>query len=170
MLTRWFLLSDRLKELDWMIGDWLDEGSDSEVRVQCKRSEDGNFLDPFVLDRAGRQAGHDTSLSESGGTRSPASSAPGSSTPRADSARGNGADAGDGGWSSIPGPGRKGTTASATNSMVRVRPDQIRWASTDRVIGDESIPGEESHVLVRVPPAPRSVPTRHHSWHTRNPR
>src|SRR5262249_35144164 len=35
---------DRLKELEWMIGDWVDEGSDSEVRVNCRWSEDENFL------------------------------------------------------------------------------------------------------------------------------
>src|SRR5438093_99926 len=27
---------ERLKDLGWMIGDWVDEGSDSEVRVNCR--------------------------------------------------------------------------------------------------------------------------------------
>src|SRR5271165_5023512 len=34
----------RLQGLAWMIGDWLDEGADSLVRVNCRWSEDGNFL------------------------------------------------------------------------------------------------------------------------------
>ena len=36
--------SDRLKELEWMLGDWVDEGSDSEVRVECRCLEGGNCL------------------------------------------------------------------------------------------------------------------------------
>ena len=35
---------DRLKDLEWMVGDWVDEGPDSEVRLNCRWSEDGNFL------------------------------------------------------------------------------------------------------------------------------
>src|SRR5207253_5440776 len=35
---------ERLKDLEWMIGDWVDEGSDSVVRVNCRWSADGNFL------------------------------------------------------------------------------------------------------------------------------
>jgi uncharacterized protein (TIGR02246 family) len=35
---------DRLKDLEWMIGEWIDEGSDSVVRVNCHWSEDKNFL------------------------------------------------------------------------------------------------------------------------------
>ena len=49
----------------------------------------------------------------------------------------------------------EGTTASATNIMSRERPDLVRWVSTDRVIGDESLPVDEGYVLVRVPPSPR---------------
>src|SRR5439155_3039751 len=37
-------LHDRLKDLEWMIGEWVDEGSDSVVRVKCRWSEDQNFL------------------------------------------------------------------------------------------------------------------------------
>src|SRR5262249_32028508 len=35
---------DRLKDLEWMIGDWVDEGSESVVRVACRWSDDENFL------------------------------------------------------------------------------------------------------------------------------
>src|SRR5262249_53712459 len=35
---------ERLKDLEWMTGEWVDEGPDSEVRVHCRWSEDGNFL------------------------------------------------------------------------------------------------------------------------------
>src|SRR5438270_13780731 len=49
----------------------------------------------------------------------------------------------------------EGTTASATNAMDRERPDLVRWVSTDRVVGDESVPEDDAYVLVRVPPPPR---------------
>ena len=35
---------DRLQVLAWMLGDWIDEGPDSVVRVNCRWSDDGNFL------------------------------------------------------------------------------------------------------------------------------
>ena len=35
---------ERLKDLDWMIGEWIDQGPDAHVRVSCRWSEDGNFL------------------------------------------------------------------------------------------------------------------------------
>jgi hypothetical protein len=43
--------------------------------------------------------------------------------------------------------------------ILKERLDLVRWSSTDRVLGEESIPGVESYVLVRVPP-PRTPPTR----------
>ena len=160
---------DRIKELDWLIGDWLDEGSDSEVRVQCKRSEDGNFLNrSFSIVRAGKPV---MNVTQRIGW-----------DPVARQFRSWEFDSeggfGEGRWSHTgdvwvikhTGTRPEGTTASATNSMARVRPDQIRWASTDRVIGDESIPGEETHVMVRVPPSPRSVPTPTTPGSSRNPR
>jgi uncharacterized protein (TIGR02246 family) len=150
--------AERIKELDWMVGDWLDEGSDSEVRVQCKRSEDGNFLiRSFSIVRAGKPV---MNVTQRVGW-----------DPVAHQFRSWEFDSeggfGEGRWSHSgdmwvvkqTGVRPEGVTASATNSMVRTSSDQVRWTSTDRVIGDESIPGEDSHVLVRVPPPPRTVPT-----------
>ncbi|MFO0888054.1 MAG: SgcJ/EcaC family oxidoreductase [Isosphaeraceae bacterium] len=36
---------ERLKDLDWMLGEWVDQGSEAHVRVSCKWSDDGNFLE-----------------------------------------------------------------------------------------------------------------------------
>ena len=44
--------------------------------------------------------------------------------------------------------------------ILKQRLDLVRWSSTDRVLGEESIPGVESYVLVRVPPPLRTPPTR----------
>jgi uncharacterized protein (TIGR02246 family) len=35
---------DRLKPLAWLVGDWVDEGSDAVVQISCKWSEDKNYL------------------------------------------------------------------------------------------------------------------------------
>src|SRR5262249_23951699 len=35
---------DRLKGLEWLIGEWFDEAPDSVVRFNCQWSEDRNFL------------------------------------------------------------------------------------------------------------------------------
>jgi uncharacterized protein (TIGR02246 family) len=160
---------ERIKELDWLIGEWLDEGSDSEVRVQCKRSEDGNFLiRSFSIVRAGKpvmnvnqRIGWDPVARQFRSWEFDSEGGFG---------EGRWSHAGEGWVIKHTGTRPEGTTASATFSMVRVRPDQVRWTSTDRVIGDESIPVEESHVMVRVPPPPRSVPTPATPAPSRNPR
>ena len=35
---------ERLRELDWTLGEWLDESSESSIRATCRWSEDKNFL------------------------------------------------------------------------------------------------------------------------------
>jgi uncharacterized protein (TIGR02246 family) len=145
---------DRLKDLEWMIGEWVDEGSDSVVRVNCRWSEDKNFLiRSFTVKRHGKPV---MSVSQRIGW-----------DPLARQIRSWEFDSeggfGEGKWSrdgerwviKHTGVRPEGTTASATNLMARERPDLVRWVSTDRVLGDESVPDEEAYVLVRVPPPPR---------------
>ena len=47
---------ERLKELEWMVGDWLDESSESIIHATCRWSEDKNFLlrDFEIRSRASR--------------------------------------------------------------------------------------------------------------------
>jgi uncharacterized protein (TIGR02246 family) len=35
---------ERLKPLSWLVGDWVDEGSDAVVQISCRWSEDTNYL------------------------------------------------------------------------------------------------------------------------------
>ena len=35
---------DRLRPLAWLVGDWVDEGSDAVVQMSCKWSDDKNYL------------------------------------------------------------------------------------------------------------------------------
>ena len=35
---------DRLKPLAWLVGDWVDEGSDAVIQISCRWSDDTNYL------------------------------------------------------------------------------------------------------------------------------
>jgi len=145
---------DRLKDLEWMVGEWVDEGSDSVVRLDCHWSEDENFLvRKFTVRQQGKPV---LTVHQRIGW-----------DPLARQIRSWEFDSeggfGEGKWSrdgqrwviKHEGVRPEGTTASATNLMSRERPDLIRWVSTERILGDESIPLDESYVLVRVPPPPQ---------------
>jgi uncharacterized protein (TIGR02246 family) len=149
---------DRLRDLEWIIGDWVDQAPESEVRVNCRWSEDGNFLiRSFTVKRQGKPV---MSVTQRIGW-----------DPLARRIRSWEFDSeggfGEGTWSrdgerwvvKHTGVQPEGVAASSTNVMVRERTDLVRWSSTDRVLGDESIPGSNLYVLVRVPPPPRAPTT-----------
>ncbi len=144
---------DRLKDLEWLIGDWVDEGSDSVVRVNCRWSDDENFLlRSLTVKLEGKPV---LTISQRLGW-----------DPLARQIRSWEFDSeggfGEGTWSrdgerwvvKHTAVRAEGRAASATNTMTLERPDLVRWSSTDRVIGDESLADDMSYVLVRVPPAP----------------
>jgi uncharacterized protein (TIGR02246 family) len=149
---------ERLKELEWMIGEWVDQGPDSHVRVNCRWSEDGNFLiRSFTVKVAGKTA---MTVHQRVGW-----------DPLAKHFRSWEFDSeggyGEGRWGrdgdrwviKHTGVRPEGLTASSTNIVERQRPDLVRWVSTDRVFGDHLVPEQEDYVMVRVPPAPQ-VPSR----------
>jgi uncharacterized protein (TIGR02246 family) len=145
---------ERLKELEWMVGDWVDEGPDSQTRVSCRWSPDGNFLlREFTVKRAGKAV---MSVSQRVGW-----------DPVAGEFRSWEFDSeggfGEGHWSrdgdrwvvKQTGVRPEGVTASSTRITERVHSDQVRWTLLDRVIASAVVPGEEHSALTRVPPAPR---------------
>jgi uncharacterized protein (TIGR02246 family) len=149
-----------LQSLEWMVGDWLDEGADSVVRVNCRWSEDQNFLiRTFQVKHQGKDV---MTVTQRIGW-----------DPVARQVRSWEFDSeggfGEGKWGQEgerwvikhTATRPEGTTVTATNTLLRERPDLVRWTSADRVVGSESIPDEESYVFVRVPPPPPG--------HTENP-
>ena len=47
----------QVKQLDWMIGDWVHEGNDAVVEFSCKAVDNGNFLlRSFTIRIAGQEA------------------------------------------------------------------------------------------------------------------
>jgi uncharacterized protein (TIGR02246 family) len=145
---------DRLVELEWMIGEWIDEGPESVVRVTCQWSEDQNFL---IRSHTVKLQGKPVmTVTQRIGW-----------DPMARQIRSWEFDSeggfGEGRWSrdgdrwviKHTGVRPEGTPASSTNIMLRERPDLVRWTASDRVLGEQSIPEDVAYVMVRVPPAPR---------------
>lgn len=145
---------ERLKALDWMLGDWMDEGAESEVRLHCDWSEDKNFLiRKFTVKRAGKPV---MTVTQRIGW-----------DPLARQFRSWEFDSeggfGEGLWSrdgdrwvvDHAGVRPDGTTGEALNVMVRERPDLVRWASTERTVDGAPADEELKYVLVRVPPKPK---------------
>jgi uncharacterized protein (TIGR02246 family) len=143
----------RLKELEWMTGDWVDEGQDSHIKVSCRWSEDGNFLlRTFLVHVQGKPAltihqrvGWDPLAKEFRSWEF-------------DSEGGYG----EGKWSrdgnnwviKHTGVRPEGITASATHIVAPERSGLVRWISTDRVVGDEFKHQDEEAFMVRVAPSP----------------
>jgi len=165
---------DRLKELEWMVGEWVDEGPDSHNRVACRWSEDGNFLiRTFTVKVQGKPV---LTVHQRVGW-----------DPLARQIRSWEFDSeggyGEGKWSrdgerwviKHTGVRPEGVTASATHIVSRERPDLVRWAAIDRVLGNESVPQERTYAMVRVPPPPQVPstgprPASPTSQETRSPR
>ena len=148
---------DRLKDLEWMVGEWVEERPDASVRLSCRWAEGGNFLlREATVKREGKPV---MSISQRIGWDPLARQI---RSWEFDSAGGFG----EGRWSrdgdrwtiKHTGVQAEGTASSATNIMTNERRDVVRWVSTDRVVGDESLPDTEADVLVRVPPPPQMKP------------
>ncbi len=146
---------ERLRDLEWLVGDWVDESPESQVKVHCAWSEDGNFLmRSFTVKRAGRpvmsvtqRIGWDPVMKRIRSWEFDSEGGFGEGTWSRDGDR----------WVvKHSGVRPEGIAASSTNIMIKERSDLVRWSANDRVLGDEALPGSESFVMVRVPPPPRA--------------
>jgi uncharacterized protein (TIGR02246 family) len=146
---------ERLKELEWLLGDWVDESADSVVFTQCAWSEDKNFLlRSFSVQVAGKplmkgtqRIGWDPLVRQF-------------KSWVFDSEGGYG----EGLWSregkrwviKSTGVLPDGRAASSTNIFTPMNKDMIRWKSVDRVVGGKTVGDLPEVVMVRKPPAPSS--------------
>jgi len=145
---------EQLRQLEWMVGDWVDESPDTEVEHHCRWSKDGNFLLAEFKVRMG------TSPTLSGVQRI-------GWDPVAKQIRswvfdstggfceGLWTRVGDGWVVKMTGVRADGETGSATTSYRPTGPDRFVWASADRVVGGEAEPNF-TVTIVRTPPKPRS--------------
>lgn len=145
---------DRLKDLEWMLGEWTDEGDDSIVRTDCHWSKDGNFLIRDITVQV--QGTTATSITQRIGW-DPLTQRFKSWEFDSEGGHSEGlwARAGEKGWVvKHAGVLPDGRTSSATRVLELETPSRVRWASIDRVVGGEAIPEEMSFVMVKTPPAP----------------
>jgi uncharacterized protein (TIGR02246 family) len=165
---RWLYASDReehsssvphhehLKSLDWLVGDWVDQNSDSTVYATCRWSPDKNFLlRDFTVNRQGRPV---MTVSQRIGWD------PRTRQVKAwvfDSEGGYGDElwARNGKQWVIKSTGvlPDGRTASSTLLLSPDGPNKTRWSSTERTIGEQSIGEPVEHVMVRRAPAPQAT-------------
>ena len=145
---------DRLKGLEWLVGDWLDQSPDSTVHATCRWSEDKNFLlrnsyhprpGPARDDRLAAhwlgsldQAGQIVGVRLRGRLRQRALD-------------------GDKGQWIIKSTGvlPDGRIATATNTLTRVSPNRVTWSAAERTVGGEGVP--DSRVRHGAKAAPPSI-------------
>ncbi len=144
---------DRLKELEWLVGEWVNESQGAIVKTTCKWSADGNFLiREFTMQTRSQpvlsgtlRIGWDAVKRQF-------------KTWIFDSDGGFG----EGYWTrdgdrwliKAEGARQDGQTASATNIITRLGRDRISWQSVDRTLGNAAIEGIDEFTVVRKPPEP----------------
>jgi len=143
-----------LKQLQWLIGDWVDESPDSLVMTSYRWADGERFLiGQFKVQIAGRPAmtgthriGWDPLAKK---IRSWVFDSEGGFAEGLWTREGNR-------WiAKMTGVTREGKAASATNITTRVNKDRMTWESRDRVVGGETTPNIEPVAVVRKPPSPR---------------
>jgi uncharacterized protein (TIGR02246 family) len=144
---------DRLKELEWLVGEWINESQDAVVNTTCKWSDDGNFLiREFTMKTQGQPVLSGTQRIGWDAVKRQFK------TWIFDSQGGFG----DGYWTKdgdrwlikAKGVRQDGQPASATNIITRMGRDRIGWQSVDRTLGGTAVPGIDEFTLVRKPPEP----------------
>jgi uncharacterized protein (TIGR02246 family) len=144
-----------LRDLEWLVGDWVDEGEDGKVASTVRWDEGRKFLvrkysvqivgEP---NRSGTQwIGWDPQAKQ---VRSWVFDSDG--------------DFGEGRWTrsgnawivKASGVTGDGLTTSSTQVIEPINKDSLKLASTDRNVGTEQLPDIEEVVMVRKPPPPDS--------------
>ena len=146
-------IPDRLKELEWLVGDWVTESEHAVVSTSVKWSDDRHYLlRHFTITVEGKAAvkgsqriGWDASRKQFHSWLFDSFGGFG---------EGTWTRTGDQWMIKTQGVGHDGTTATATQLLTRVGRDHIRWSSFDRTQGGESNPDLDEITLVRKPPAP----------------
>lgn len=144
---------EKLEELSWLLGEWVNESDDAIVLTTCKWSDDGNFLlrefdikiEGRVALRGTQRIGWDAQrkqfrvwVFDTGGGF-------------AEGLMSRGADR----WI-VKGTGVRsdGRSVSFTNAITPLSKDRIRWESFDRTFGGLAVPGVDHFFLVRRAPLP----------------
>ena len=144
---------EQLLQLEWMLGEWVNESDDGIVKTHCKWSDNGNFLlREFDIKVEGRitlsgtqRIGWDAQrkqfrtwvFDDRGGFAEGLLSR--------DGVR----------WiTKASGVRSDGQSVSITNAFTALGKDRILWETLERTIGGEVVPGTDQFFLVRRAPLP----------------
>jgi uncharacterized protein (TIGR02246 family) len=145
---------DRLTELEWLVGDWVDEGDDGVVHTSCRWSDDKNFLlRDFTMHVAGMPVSRGSQRigwdAKKGQIRSWVFDGDGGHS------EGFWTRSGKDEWTiRAVGILSDGRDVQATQVLTFVSKGLCRWRSIDREIDSEPVPDLPEIVLVRTPPRP----------------
>jgi uncharacterized protein (TIGR02246 family) len=162
---RWVMQSVRVREeeslsaygelapLEWLLGEWLDEGREEIVEAKFRWDDSKSFLleefqvirDGDVVIKGTQRIGWDPQakqirswIFDSAGGFGEATWTP----------------AGDDWICKAKGVRPDGISASATRRLTRSATDHVIWSSTDRLLGNEQLP-DLAVTMVRKPPQPQ---------------
>jgi uncharacterized protein (TIGR02246 family) len=144
---------EQLLQLNWMLGEWVNESDDGIVKTNCKWSDDGNFLlREFDVKIEGRTALRGTQrigwdaqrkqfrmwvFDDRGGFAEGLLSRDGERwITRASGVRSD------------------GQSVSTTTAFTAIGKDRIRWETLERTVGGKAEPGTDQYYLVRRAPPP----------------
>jgi len=145
---------EQIGQLEWLIGDWVDEGAGSLILVSYRWTDNRRFiLSEYRVQVKGRAAvtgsqriGWDPAQKSlrSWVFASEGGFAEGLWTKQEDA------------WvvkfTAVPSDGQ---TARATNTLTRINQDRMSWQSRDRHLGDVAVPDFGPIFVVRRPPQPK---------------
>jgi uncharacterized protein (TIGR02246 family) len=144
---------DRLRPLEWLVGEWVDENSEARVHTTCKWAEGSSYLVQEFTSRIGPKS------VVGGSTRigwDPLSRQIKSWTFESEGGYGEGlwTQVGDEWFLKSRGVTHDGRITSATIVVRKVDRTTMTWESRDRVVGDEIEVDIGPITVKRRPPAP----------------
>jgi uncharacterized protein (TIGR02246 family) len=145
---------EQLRQLAWMIGDWVDESPESLIVTSYRWADNHCYiLGEFTIRIAGRPAmtgsqriGWDPLAKKLRSWVFDSQGSFGEATWTRDGSR----------WiAKSIGVTREGKPASATNVTTQIGKDRMTWESRDRVVGGQVATNIEPVTVVRKPPRPK---------------
>jgi uncharacterized protein (TIGR02246 family) len=144
---------EQLEQLEWMLGEWVNESDDGIINTHCKWSDDGNFLlREFDVKVEGRIALRGTQRIGWDGQRKQFRTWV--FDDRGGFAEGLVSRDGDRWIVNSSGVRSDGRSVSTTTAFTALGKDRILWETLERSVGGEAVPGTDQFYLVRPAPSP----------------
>ncbi|HKI21680.1 MAG TPA: SgcJ/EcaC family oxidoreductase [Isosphaeraceae bacterium] len=144
---------EQLRQLEWMLGEWVNESDDGIVKTNCKWSDEGNFLlREFDVKVEGRIALRGTQRIGWDGQRKQFRMWV--FDDRGGFAEGLVSRDGERWVTTASGVRSDGQSVSVTTALTPLGKDRILWETLERTVGGEVVPGTDQFYLVRRAPVP----------------